>query len=78
MKRVQIQLTDDELRILRQQAQALGEPLAAIVRRAVDAWIDANERNARVERALSSIGGFRSGLGDLAEDHDRYLTEDNR
>jgi hypothetical protein len=78
MQRVQVQFTDDQVRALRQQAAQLHEPIAAVVRRAVDALIAEHERHARVERAMSAIGGFHSGLGDLAEHHDRYLDERDR
>jgi hypothetical protein len=42
----------------------------------VDAWLAADERRDARDRALELIGGFHSGLGDLAEDHDRYLDEE--
>jgi hypothetical protein len=45
------------------------------MRDAVDALIEADERRRRRDRALAAIGGFHSSLGDLAEDHDRYLDD---
>jgi hypothetical protein len=75
MQRVQIQLTDAQLAVLRRRSQASGEGVAALVRRAVDDWMAAERRRAHVERALEAIGGFHSGLGDLAERHDDYLDE---
>ena len=47
--------------------------MAALTRGAIDAWIAAEEREGRINRALAAVGGFHSGLGDLAENHDRYL-----
>ncbi|MEX2546944.1 MAG: CopG family transcriptional regulator [Chloroflexota bacterium] len=76
MKRVQMQFTEQQLEALRAGASALDRPVAAIVRDAVDAWIADDERGRRVDRALAAVGGFHSGLGDLAENHDRYLDED--
>lgn len=76
MQRVQVQLTDGQLRALRRYADASGEGVAALVRKAVDLWIGNEERNHHVDRALEAIGGFHSGLGDLAERHDSYLDED--
>ena len=76
MKRVQIQLTDSQLNALKRQAEATGEGVASVVRRAVDAWLEEDGRNVLVERALSAVGGFHSGLGDLGERHDDYLVED--
>jgi hypothetical protein len=40
------------------------------VRDAVDEWLALDRR--RVMRATAAIGGFHSGLGHLAEHHDRY------
>ena len=76
MTRMQIQLTDDQARILRERASDSGRPIAAVVRDAVDAWIAADAQHRRRELALAAIGGFHSGLGDLAEHHDRYLEEE--
>ena len=75
MKRVQVQLTDDQFRTVREKADAAGEGVASVVRKAVDAWIANEENEIRVQRALAAIGGFHSGLGDLAERHDDYLDE---
>jgi hypothetical protein len=76
MQRVQIQLTDTQFRELEQRAESTGRPIAALVREAVDAWVAADVRRRRIDRAVAAIGGFRSGLGDLAENHDRYLDEE--
>ena len=75
MQRVQVQLTDAQLDVLRRRSDATGKSLAALVREAVEAWIADDERRLRIDRALTAIGGFHSGLGDLAEEHDRYLDE---
>ncbi len=74
MQRVQIHLTDEQLSALKRQTEATGEGLSSQVRRAVDAWIATAERDATVRRAIEAIGGFHSGVGDLAERHDDYLT----
>jgi hypothetical protein len=76
MERVLVQLTAEELAQLRQRSTASGRSVAALVREAVDEWIARDEHDGRVERALASVGQFRSGLGDLAENHDRYLTDE--
>ena len=75
MQRVQVQFTEDEVQALRARASRSRRPMAAIVRDAVDAWMAADDRHARRDRALAAIGGCRSGLGDLADHHDRYLDE---
>jgi hypothetical protein len=76
MKRMQVQFTDEQARILRERASDSRRPIAAVVRDAVDAWIAADAQHRRRELALAAIGGFHSGLGDLAEHHDRYLEEE--
>ena len=75
MHRMQVQLTDEQVRTLRERASDSRRPIAAVVRDAVDAWIAADAQHRRHELALAAIGGFHSGLGDLAEHHDRYLEE---
>jgi hypothetical protein len=75
MRRLQVQFTTEQADALQLGAAAADRPIAAIVREAVDDWIATNERRRRVDRALAAIGGFHSGLGDLAENHDRYLEE---
>ncbi len=76
MKRMQVQFTDEQARTLQDRASGSGRPIAAVVREAVDAWISADARIQRRELALAAIGGFHSGLGDLAEHHDRYFEEE--
>jgi Arc/MetJ-type ribon-helix-helix transcriptional regulator len=75
MQRVQVQLTDEQLAALRERASGTERPVAALIREAVDAWLGVDERRRRIERALVAIGGFHSGLGDLAEKHDEYFAE---
>ncbi len=75
MKRVQIQFTDEQIRALRVRADGSSRPVAAIVRDAVDAWFSADDRRLQRDRALASIGGFHSDLGDLAERHDEFVDE---
>jgi Arc/MetJ-type ribon-helix-helix transcriptional regulator len=73
MRNVHIQLTDEQFEGLEREAAAGTQSTAALVREAVDRWLAARERQARIDRALASIGGFDSGIGDVAENHDRYL-----
>ena len=78
MTRMQVQFKADQAAALRAQADAVGRPVAAIVREAVDAWLAGRERDRVWARALSAIGAGHSGLGDLAEEHDKYLSEGPR
>ena len=77
MTRVQVQFTDDAARALRSRARRARRPMASLVREAVDAWLAADERRDARGRAMQSVGGFHSGLGDLAANHDRYLGEEH-
>lgn len=79
MIRTQIQLTERQATGLKRLAADRGVSMASLVRLAVDRLLA--ERGAasdaeRRRRALAVVGRFRSGLGDLAENHDRHLAEE--
>jgi hypothetical protein len=76
MIRTQISLTDEQMRDLRQLARRRGVSIAAVVRDAVDAEINRRGLDEARRRAAAAVGGFSSGLGDVAERHDEYLAED--
>ncbi|HEU5162575.1 MAG TPA: ribbon-helix-helix protein, CopG family [Thermoanaerobaculia bacterium] len=80
MIRTQIQLTEEQAKRLREAALADGRSMADIIRESVDAYLAAAplRRNADELRteALALAGRYRSGLRDLAADHDRFLAED--
>lgn len=73
MRRLQLQLSDDQIVHLQRRAAASGRSVAALVRDALDAWLATDESS--IERGLAVVGQYHSGLGDLAENHDRYLRE---
>lgn len=73
MRRVQVQLTEEQAKALSERARTARQPVAAVIREAVDALIATDQRALRHERAVAAIGGFHSGLGDLAERHDDYV-----
>ena len=77
MRRVQVQFTEAQVEGLERRALESGRSFASVVREAADALLGEDERRRRLERALSAIGGFHSGLGNLAVEHDRYLDEDD-
>jgi plasmid stability protein len=79
MVRTQIQLTDGQARALRTLAAAEGRSMADIIRESVEALLadrGVRDRGQVKQRALAAVGGFRSGIADLAAEHDRYLAED--
>jgi len=79
MHRTQIQLTDKQIEAVRAIAASKGVSIAEIIRMSVENFIEKEKLNIRLEqkkRALSVAGKFRSGLNDLAQNHDKYLAED--
>lgn len=77
MIRTQISLTEDQMRRLRRESVRRGVPIAEVVRDAVDRVVpeDPGGRRALLERALTAVGRFGSGSGDIAERHDAIAGE---
>ncbi|MGH9363573.1 MAG: ribbon-helix-helix protein, CopG family [Thermoanaerobaculia bacterium] len=78
MVRTQVQLTEEQAETLRELAENEGASMAELVRQAVDGLIRQRGeigREERKRRALTAVGRFSSGLGDIAREHDRYLAE---
>lgn len=79
MVRTQVQLTEDQVRILRREALKSGVSIAELIRRSVDDYLehlDGGNRRELIERAKKAVGKYHAGLQDLAQNHDRYLAED--
>ena len=80
MIRTQIQLTEEQAKRLRDAAATEGRSMADIIRESVEAYLAETplRRNAEDLRteARALAGRYRSGVRNLATDHDRYLTED--
>jgi hypothetical protein len=78
MIRTQIQLTEQQALELRRLAKAERVSMAHLIRDSVDRLI-AEKSSTRSEevkrRALSAIGSLKSGVPDLASNHDKYLAE---
>ncbi len=76
MERTQISLTADQARELRRLARRRNTSMASLIREAVERTYGLNTTlDARWERALASVGGFRSGRADISERHDDYLVD---
>jgi hypothetical protein len=72
MHRIQIQLTAEQERVLRELAKFRGLSISALIREQVDklAAPELAERRDRKERLLSMLGKYNSGRGDVADRHD--------
>jgi hypothetical protein len=73
MVRTIIQLPENQAAALAQEARRRGVSKAAIVREALTSLLAGDD--ASVEKALGAAGSGASGVSDLAERHDAYLTE---
>lgn len=71
-KSIQIYLRQDQVEALHIIAERRGEFFAALVREGVDLLLDNLPPDE--DPLLDIIGLYDSGLGDLAEKHDDYLT----
>ena len=77
MHRTQVQLTDKQIEAVKGLAAKREVSMAEIIRMSVDSFIQKeNILPQQKKRALSVVGKFRSGLNDLAKNHDKYLAED--
>lgn len=78
MVRTQIQLTEEQVAVLKRLAAAQHVSMAQIIRKAVDLIARSGfvpEPKTQRQRAAGVAGRFHSGCGDLAEQHDHYLAE---
>jgi metal-responsive CopG/Arc/MetJ family transcriptional regulator len=74
--RTQISLPAELMAAAKQAAAQRGISLAALVRKALEQYLATDDRQRRVDRAKRAVGGFRSGHGHLARDHDDALAQD--
>ena len=78
MIRTQIQLTEDQAKVLKKLAASRHLSVAELIRRSVTDMIksshvvDVEERH---QRALDIVGRFRSGKRDISCKHDLYLAD---
>jgi len=78
MVRTQIQLTEEQTKILRNMASSRQVSIAELIRQAVDNLIRSStivDIEERRKRALEAAGRFSSNLRDLSAEHDRHLEE---
>lgn len=77
MIRTQIQLTEDQARMLREFSLSSNESVAALIRKAIDRFLVTGKpsRAAQYRQALSLAGKYETEQPDIAVEHDRYLEE---
>lgn len=73
MIRTQVQLTEEQFRLLKEVSASTGKSMAEVIREAVDrlgavAGVD------RRARAIAAVGGFHSGSTHVSSSHDDELT----
>jgi hypothetical protein len=77
VERTQISLTAEQAQRLRRIARQRRTSMAALIRDAVErAYPEATSVDNAWDRALRSVGGFRSGHDDISQRHDAYLVDD--
>lgn len=78
MLRTQIQLTEQQVASLKARAVAEGISMAELIRQYLDQGLASSmipEPKERIRCAMAVAGRFRSSLGDLATNHDKYFLE---
>jgi Arc/MetJ-type ribon-helix-helix transcriptional regulator len=78
MVRTQVQLTEHQVRALRQLAVQKKRSLADLVRESVELFLAQEsqpDKALRVQRALQAAGRFSSGEASGSSEHDRHLSE---
>ena len=75
MIRTQIQLEEEDFEELRREAARSGCSISAYVRRSVQTALASGRREGAYRQAAELAGKYRSGLNDLAVNHDEYLSD---
>lgn len=83
MVRMMVQLTEDQVKALKEMAKSRKIPVAKLVRESVahyvasSAKISAQERRKRADAIRSIAGKYRDvqRAGDLSTNHDKYLED---
>jgi len=78
MVRTQIQLTEEQAKTLKQIAARQNVSMAEVIRKAINQFAGTaagTGTSERKQRALKAAGRFRSGIKDLASEHDKHLAD---
>jgi hypothetical protein len=77
MNRTQIQLTEEQHKQLRELSRDTREPIAALIRKAVDLFLLTRrpDRFYLYRQAQTAVGKYEAGIPDISINHDKYLEE---
>jgi len=78
MVRTQVQLTEEQAKILKRLAHSRHLSVAELIRQAVESLIRSSsvaDIEERRKRALDIVGRFSSEKRDISKEHDKYLAE---
>lgn len=77
MRRVQVQVTDEQAAHLERRGTATGTTVATVIRQAIDAQLAADEKQRRIDVARAALKkpAFHSDVPDLVENHDEYFVQ---
>lgn len=78
MERTQIQITEEQLKKLKELSLNRNESMASLIRKAIDQFLLAGnyDISALYRKAESVVGKYKTSKPDISVDHDRYLSED--
>ena len=77
MVKTQVQLTKEQYAVLKELSHKNRESIATLIRKAVEQFLSnrKSDRASLYRKALSVVGKYEAGTGDIAREHDRYLEE---
>ena len=77
MARTQIQLTEEQARILREYSRTSHQSIASIIRMAIEQFLMSRkpDRFALYRQASAVVGKYQAGISDISLEHDRYFDE---
>jgi hypothetical protein len=77
MVKTQVQLTKEQYTVLKELSKKNRESIATLIRKAVDQFLfnRRTDRASLYRQALSVVGKYEAGTGDISQEHDRYLEE---
>jgi len=75
MARTQIQLTEEQHRLLKAAARQKEVSVTELVRQSVDFWLANFTAEENYTKALGVLGRFQDCASDVSEKHDEYMSE---